>query len=211
MTFAELKTEFFARGTDYLNEDSEGVARAERWLNQAYREILNLHSWRFLQTSATGTASAGYVSIPDLRKIRFVVNTDAGSSPGQPLQRVSLDDLVRDGDTESSPTGTPVYYYVDDSGGLPVVQSFPLGGTLKVYYIKRVGAMVGADDAPVFDEEYHNLIVDRAMIKAYVDSDNFEAAAALRQESNVGLSAMAEDYLLESREVQFLSVSSYDG
>jgi hypothetical protein len=204
MNFTELKDELFARGTNYLEEDAETEARAERWLNQAYREILNLQVWPFLQDTETGTDGAGFVSIADFRKIRAV--TDVSSGFDVALGRSSFEELLSDyGDLTD--TGTPAWYYVD---GDDTVKAFPVGGTIKVYYIKRVGPMSGTDD-PVFDEEYHNLIVDKAMIKAYIDSDNFEAAAALREETNLALTAMAEDYFLDSRETMFIPADPYDG
>lgn len=207
MNFSELKTELFARGTDYLNEDSAGVARAERWLNEAYREILNLNAWPFLQAITTGTAGAGLVSVPDLRRIRFVADASDGGTPGRVLQRATLEDLVENDDADTTTTGTPNYYYVE---GGNTVYGYPLGGTIRVYYFKRVNPMSGTD-TPVFSEEYHGLIVDRAMMKVYKDSDNFEASAALKQEYDAGVLAMAEDYLRDSRGVQFISVNPYDG
>jgi hypothetical protein len=209
MNFSELKDELYARGADYLEDDAASVARAERWLNQAYREILNLHAWPFLQASATGTADAGEVTVSDLRKIRFVTDTDDGD-PGRKLTRVSLDELVADEDEsfDLTRTGRPEFYYLDSDD---TIKAYPVGGTIRVYYFKRVAPMSADADEPIFDEEYHPLIVDRAMIKVYIDSDNFEQAAALREEYNLGLRAMAEDYLLESREVKFIPVDPYDG
>lgn len=204
MTFNELKEELFARGTNYLEEDASTEARAERWLNQAYREILNLHPWPFLQATATGTAGAGYVSIADLRKLRAVSDITPGYDVH--LGRASFEELLEE-NGDLTETGDPEWYYVD---GTATVKAFPVGGQIKAYYIKRVDPMSGTD-TPVFDEEYHNLIVDKAMIKAYIDSDNFEAAAALREETNLSLTAMAEDYFLDSREVMFIPVDSYDG
>lgn len=206
MNYTELLAELFARGTDYLDEDADSQARAGRWINQAYREIVNLHSWPFLQATATGAASAGTVSIPDLRKVRFVADIAQGDDPGATLRRISMDDLADEG-VNLSQTGTPEFYYI--TGGNQV-NAYPVGGTLKVYYYKRVPALSGTD-VPVFDEQYHDLIIDRAMMKAYKDSDNFEAAAALKLEFDAGLASMAEDYQLESREVQFIRVYPSDG
>lgn len=204
MTFNELKDELFARGTNYLEEDAASEARAERWLNQAYREILNLHAWPFLQATATGTTDAGEVSISDFRKIRVVSDVSPGYDVH--LGRASFEELLTDfGDVTEA--GTPEWYYLD---GDDTVKAFPVGGTIKVYYIKRVAPMSGTDE-PIFDEEYHNLIVDKAMVKAYIDSDNFEAAAALREEANLSLAAMAEDYFLDSRETMFIPANPYDG
>lgn len=208
MNFSELKSELFARGANYLEEDAENVARAERWLNQAYREIVNLHAWPFLEAVATGTEGAGEVSIPDLRKIRFVTDISDGGDPGRRLHRTSLDDLVAEDDADLTLTGTPEHYYVDAGN---IVKGYPVGGTIRVHYIKRAPALTGSEE-PLFSEEYHDLIVDRAMIKVYKDSDNFEAAIALRGELDLGLASMAEDYLLNSRDIQYIpSDHFYDG
>ena len=207
MTFDELVQELFARGADYLDEDTESQARAGRWINQAYREILNLHAWPFLQASLVGTAGAGTVTIPDLRRLLIVSNVDGtdGTQPGSKLDRTTLEDLVRL-DEDVALTGPPDRYYV--LGGTQVT-AFPLGGTIRADYFKRVAPMSGTD-SPIFDEEYHDLIVDRAFIKVYKDSDNFEAAQALRQEYDEGVRAMAEDYQLESTDATYLTPSGTD-
>jgi hypothetical protein len=206
MNFAELKEEFYARGTDYLSEDAAGVARAERWLNQAYRQVVNLQPWPFLQQDAAGDLTVvTQLTVPDLRKIRYVTDSSSGSYPGRPLKRVSIDDLVSDGE-DLSLSGTPEYYYVVSGNR---VSTYPLGSSIYVAYIQRVAPLSGADE-PIFDEEYHDVIVDLAMIKAYKDSDNFEAAAALRQEVDSQLAAMVEDYMLDSREVQYIEPTGTD-
>lgn len=207
MNFSELKTEFYARGFDYLSEDAAGVARAERWLNQAYREVLNLQAWPFLVVTTTGSAGAGTVSIPDLRKIMWVRDVSSGGS-NYPLQHILVQDLMAELGVDLTQTGTPSYYYVE---GGSQVKTWLVGGTIEVRYIQRVAPLTGTAD-PVFDEEYHNLIVDRAVMKAYIDSDNFEAAAAEKAEFDAGILAMTEDYLMDSRETSYIDVGDpYDG
>lgn len=207
MNFNELKAELFDRGTNYLDEDAAGQARVERWLNIAYRLILNVHSWPFLQTNATGAEGAGFVSVPDLRKLLIVSDVEGtdGLAPGIKLTRTTIEELVDRGENLAL-TGVPEEYYVLDG---TQVRSFPLGGTIRVDYVRRVAPLSGTD-VPVFDEEYHNLIVDRAMMMAYVDSDNFEARSALKEEYDDNLRAMAEDYQLDSREVNYLTPTGGD-
>lgn len=209
MNFAELTQELFDRGANYLDEDASSQARAERWLNQAYQEICNLHAWPFMQTTATGTAGTGTVSVPDLRKVRFVGDISAGTTPGRRLRKILLEDLESSLEVEdASTTGTPEFYYID---GGTIIRTYPVGGTVYVAYTKRAQSMTGTD-TPVFAIDYHDLIVDRAMIKVYKDSDNFEAAAALKDEYNAGLAAMAEDYQLDTREGDYVDVGwPYDG
>jgi hypothetical protein len=207
MTFDELVQELFDRGSAYLDEDASSQARAERWINQSYLEILSLYAWPFLQVFTTGTAGAGTASANDIRRVLFVtdISNNDGSHPGVPLDRTIREDLVDSG-YDLSQTGTPEVYYFDRDG---TVTAFPLGGRLRVDYIKRGQALDGTEE-PIFDESYHNLIVDRAMIKVYLDSDNFDQAGALREEFNAGVAAMAEDYMLDSRQVVYLEPSGTD-
>lgn len=207
MNFAELKAELFARGSNYLEEDADGVARAERWLNQAYQDILSLQVWPFLQVSAVAAGVGQPVSVPDLRKIRFVtdVEGESPSLPGRPLDRAILENLVDDG-LDLSTTGTPALYYTTTGN---FVVPYPLGGLLRVDYIKRVSPLSGTD-SPIFDSQYHDLIIDKAMVKVYKDSDNMEQAAAVKEEYNEGVAAMAEDYMVESREPEYIEPTGLD-
>ena len=202
MTFDELKSELYARGTDYLSEDGEGVVRAERWLNQAYREICGLHAWPFLEDTASGPAP---LSIPTLRRIRYVRMTD---TPWYHLSPSTEEDLIGEG-VDLTASGFPSVYYV--TGGNIVNVAAATTDSIDVGFIKRVAPLSGSEE-PIFDEEYHNIIIDRAMIKAYQDSDNFEAAAALREEFNSEIQAMAEDYQIYTRDVFFIDPGDpYDG
>ena len=207
MNFTELRQELFARGSNYLEEDAAGVARADRWLNQAYQDILSLQAWPFLWASALAEPPSYTVSVPDLRKIRFVTDTDGAEPgyPGRPLARGSMDALVNEG-ADLSTQGTPEVYWVQQGN---LVVPYPIGGIIRVDYIKRVPPMSGMD-TPIFDSQYHDLIVDKAMVKVYKDSDNMEQAAAVKEEYNEGAASMAEDYMVESREPEFLEPTGED-
>ena len=200
MNFSELKQELFARGTNYLEEDAAGQARAERWLNQAYREIANLQAWPFLVVTTTGTVGAGEVSLPDVRRVMYV------TADGNRLRSIRLEELV-DLDSDLTRTGTPAYWYLEGT----TIKTWPTGGTITARYIKRLPPLSGTTE-PVFDEEYHDLIVDDAMLRAYKDTDNFEAYASLRQVYDAGLAQMTEDYQLTSRETSYITIPDpYDG
>lgn len=206
MNFSELRQELFARGTDYLDEDADGQARADRWLNDAYRQILNLQPWPFLVSTATGVSGSGEVTVSDLRRAIHVADSDVGTVPGRELEKITYMELVRLG-YDVSQTGTPVYYYIErtDGSGGATFKTFPVGGTPVVRYLRRVQPLSGTD-TPVFDEEYHNLIVDGAMLPAYRDGDNFEAAAALQASYDAALASMAEDYMLDSTSTSYIEV-----
>lgn len=194
MNFAELKTELFARGLNYLEESAAEVARAEFWLNTGYREVCNLQNWSFLEATATGPAP---LSVPDFRKAEYVLGSD-----GLPLTKTTRRDLVRDG-WKLTDTGTPIFYYLTQG---TIFNVAPVStSNITVAYFKRIAPMTGTD-VPVFDEEYHNVIVDKAMLLGYTDSDNFEARAALEAQINSTLAAMSEDYLLTDPSPSYIEV-----
>jgi hypothetical protein len=202
VNLTELRTELYARGTDYFDEDAAGVTRATAFLNQAYRRILNAQPWVFLEDTATGTAP---LTIADLRRVKWVRHATTFA----PLKREDETELVSEG-VDLSYEGVPQFYYLTSP---TVIATVPTNGdSIEVKYIKRVDALSDGADEPVFDEEYHNLIVDGAMIKAYIDQDNYEAAQALKGEFAEVLAAMREDYVLVSPEPQYIRVvDPYDG
>lgn len=201
MTFDQMKTELFARGTNYLEESGAEVARAESWLNLAYRQIINLHPWQFLEVTKNDSASP--INIPDLRRVVFV----RMATSFQPLKFDRLMELVNDG-YNLAQNGTPERYYFDTTTS---IKTHPVSAELiEVRYVKRVPPLI-TGQSPIFGEEYHNIIVDKAMVKAYIDGDNFGAAQALKEDINETLAAMVEDYVLQSPEPSYIRLDPQDG
>jgi hypothetical protein len=204
MTFDELKTELGARGFDYLDED-----RMALFINEAYRQITNLHVWPFVVNVETGTTGAGVVIVTDLRRIIQV--TDVSVTPPAVLRKATEEELRADGE-DLTLTGSPMYYYRTSYESGTQIEAFPVGGTIRVKYAQRVPVLSSGNPTPIFDEEYHPLIVDGASINAYIDSDNFTAAGSMRQLLDQKLSAMGEDYQVLSKDLDYIDVGiPYDG
>lgn len=198
MTFAELISELVARGA----EDND--TRNGRRINKAYRRILNAYDWPFTLTTATGSSGAGAVTITDLRKVILVGDVSDGTVPGRRLKKISYEELVEDvGVEDISVTGTPEFWWYDAVG--TAINTYPVGGTVYARYYKRVDQMTDPD-SPIFDEEYHDLIVDRAMIEVYKDNDEFQKAREEQAEFLTSLGAMASDYQIYSREHGYIQV-----
>lgn len=206
MTFMDLRDEMVARGAlDDINRNGERI-------NLAYRAITSAFDWPFLETTATGTSGAGSVAVSDLRKVILVGDLDqgGGSEPGRLLQAVRFEELAEDLDVQDiGLTGTPDWWWYDATDA--TIKSHPLGGTLFVRYYKRPAPLSGID-VPAFDEAYHLLIVDRAMVEAYKDTDDYQAARDALQLYTDGLGGMAQDYEVNKREHSFIQVGTpYDG
>lgn len=201
MNLTALQTELIARGAE--GSDS---ARLITWINLAYHEIVNAYDWPFTEVEATGTANAGFVAVTDFRKAQFVTNKAVGTTPGAPLNKILYPELIEDlGVQDIASTGTPSYWWYD--GVTSRINTFPVGGTVFTRYQKRpVDLAVGAD-VPIIPTEYQYLIVDRAMVEAYKDNDEFSSAGQAYGLYKVQLLQMARDIGVLSRAPGYVQVS----
>lgn len=175
MTLAELRTEFYARGFDF-----DDATRTNRWLNQAYQELCEETAWPFLEVSASSTAP---LSLTDVRTILSVSDTTQGIT----LDGMDRRDVV-DYDPDLNETGNPTHWFLDDN----TLRVYPLNttNTITVRYVEVPDAMAADGDSPDIPERYQDLIVDGAVIRAYKDTDEIDAAVALREMWDQGVYRM---------------------
>lgn len=184
--FSLIQTEFFARGYDYLNDAGAGLARAKRWINEAYLELCEEERWPFLMATATG---ASPLAIADLREVAIVTDTGR-SNQLHPMPEDELTDYY----ISLTTVGVPLYYYLTDT----TVNVYPTGGTLSVRYWKVPVALSAAGDIPVIPDRFTNLIIDGAVRRAANTYDAAEDAAAAEAERQRGLDIMRRSLLFRS-------------
>ncbi len=177
MTFAEIRTEVLARGSDYLNADAAGVTRVKRFVNTAYLEIVDMEHWPFREAKAIGTAPLAVADLGDIESVRV---TNESNRRLDSLER-------RSNDGDLTTTGSPSSYYVTSG---TVVTTYPIGGTLQVSHWKVPAELSADGDTPILPARFHYLIVEGAMRKVYLDADNFEGATAVKQELEGGVELM---------------------
>lgn len=181
MTFAELQTELYARGTSYLNEDDAGRTRAKRFINAGRAELDRAFLWPWREATASGAAP---LTITDLGVIESVTNSSGGSLGKADRQSLDL-----------TATGTATSYYADWSTGSRVVNVNPASGeTITVRYWKTTPDLVDDADEPLSPDDAHYLIVDLAMRRAYRDDDAHDLATAVQQEIDSQLDALLFNY-----------------
>lgn len=207
MDFLDLRQELVDRGA--LDDPTRNGNR----IDAAYRIITNAFDWPFAVKTATGVADAGEVAVADLRKVIVVGDLSqagSGDEPGRRLDAINYEELAEDLDVDDvGQTGTAQYWWYDAAAG--AIKSYPVGGTLYVRYYKRFEPLSTAT-TPEFDEEYHLLIVDRAMVEAYKDTDDYAMARDALQLYQTGLAGMAQDYEVFKREHSYIQVvNPYDG
>lgn len=196
MTFAQLLTEFYARGFDFYNTDSAGQTRAKRFINEAYLEDISANEpWDFLRASTSGTAP---LTISDLDTF-ISVRDESNDNPLQLAEVGSLEDMGLD----VTETGTPWAYYLSSETQVSVYPA-NTSNTIAVRYYKVPTELSADADTPLIPSRWHGLVVDAAAVRAYVDRDNFEAAAFVEQRFLRRLERMRESEMVRSPHPTFI-------
>lgn len=186
MLFSELQTEFFRRGFDYLNDAGNGLLAAKRFINDGYHEICETEDWPFLQTDASGAAP---LTIATTRKVLTV-------RQGTVLLTMAEHRWLAEIFGDVTTAGTPEYYWLDQSASTTAVRVFPTNvASITVRHIAIPADLSAGTDVAVIPTRYHELIVQSAVRRAYLDSDNFAAAQGVHQEIQIGLAEMRNAYL----------------
>jgi hypothetical protein len=169
-TFNDLQVELYARGYDYLNQDTAGRDRAKRWLNQSYLGLCDAYPWPFLETEVTALPPVTIVDLGAVLEVRDPTTVTKLTY----WEHRDLTDLSEDLTT----TGTPTYWYLEDT----TLKVYPVGTDAVTVRYRKVPVELAADGDPlVVPCRFLDVVVNGAVVKAYLDSDNFDAAGALQQ------------------------------
>jgi hypothetical protein len=181
-TLLTLRTEVQARGFDYLTD-----GRVNRFINDAYVRLCNMALWPFREITAIGAAP---LTITDLGVLASVIDTSNGNNSLAWRDRRTLVDTFGDLTT----AGTATYFYIEDGGTL---RTYPVGGTLAVRYWRRAVKLVNDADVSIVPDDYSDVLIDMAVRRAYIDSDNFAAANALKADVDERIGQMMVDLLIQ--------------
>lgn len=184
--FSTLQADLFALGFDTLNDAGTGLARAKRYLNLAYKELVGEELWSFRETDATGAAP---LTITDLGVVASVVDT-AQRRPLQPVERQTLVDAY----TIVTTAGSPRYFFLLGKQ----VNTFPVGGTLSVHYWKQAADLSASGDLPIVPDEWHDgILLGAARRAALREAQDYELARAYEGERQQVLKQMIDEGLAQ--------------
>ena len=190
MNLGTARTEFQARGFDYLSS-----TRCNAYLNRSLAALSVEAAWPWLESTTSGTAP---VTVSDLRAVLSVVDTTT-STELQPADRRNLIGMY----TTLTTTGSPAYWY---RSSLTAISVYPANtsDTISVRYIAHEAELTSDSSSPSLPSRHHNVWVDRAVYEAYVDSDNFESAAMLKQKIDVEVFEMKRQYMVPNFDMPWL-------
>ena len=183
VNLSEAQAELAARGFDYLS-----ASRMTLMLNDALQEIEDYWEWPWLRKVVSGPTP---LQVSDLKTVLKVTD-----SSGNEVTGISDYD-----DFDTALTGTPTNWWIDDTSGTPTFVAYPTGSlTLTVRYERDNTTLSAPTDSPDIPSRYARVWMDLAVALAYEDSDNFAAAAQIRNRATQRLNTLVERY--ETRDMQ---------
>lgn len=178
INFEELNNEVIARGYDYLAKN-----RIETFVQRAYQKLEAKYVWPWREATKEGVAP---FEIKDLRDVLSVVDT----STERPLYGQTRQWLVeRFPNLEE--TGEPLWWWLDNL----TLRTFPVSTSenIQVRYAKKPEVLT-AKLEPAMPSEWHELIVDLAVVPCLKDNDEYQEARELKEsiQSDFGEMVAAE-------------------
>lgn len=199
-----------ARCRTRFRDPNQNIVTDAEWtsyLNDAYRAVIAASPfWPFLEvvSCAALVVSAGTrgIALPtDVTRVTAVRNA-TDNIPMVPLSGTTEHIRI---DPEQSTTGVPEFYRIY-AGRIEVWPIPNSDTTLHVEYPAPPAMLSGASDEPVFPEQYHNLLVEGALYRAYVDDGNLEQASVHEAQYAGILGAMLFDLLGTAREDSYPTI-----
>ncbi len=165
--------------------------RCTIFLNDAKNDFESFYDWPWLEATATGTAP---LSISDLKNILYVVDT----TQDRVLFGTTANEIIMQQTTDIDQTGPPVQWWLN---GTYILEVFPKNttNTLSVRYTSFTSELAGTD-TPTLPPRYHNIWIDLAMVRAYNDADQLDAAQALQTRAYARLGQLVTQYEVRNRQ-----------
>ena len=179
LTFLELQEEFRARGFD---DFAAGDSRMKRWINWAYREVVDYAPWPFLEGEVEDTAP---VEIENLGHVLSVADGTLGS----PLSPIDRRTVVQNYDPGLTSKGTPSLWYRESEDTIAVYPKNTTN-TIQVRFIANPPKLVEDTDKVWLPYDYCELIVDGSVIRGLKHRSAWEEVATARLEWERSLKQM---------------------
>lgn len=190
-----MRVELLARGFDYLS-----TTRANQFISDASSELDEMRTWPYRESTATGSTP---LLVSDLGEVDTVFDTGQVREL-QPMTRADLIDAY--GDLSAVSGGSFAYYITSGN----TINSYPLGATVRVQYWAITPTLTSDAQTPLSPARWHQIIVHMAVRRAYLDSDNFDAAQGVQIEID-RLVAIMDDSLLGQEQIRYAQAVGEDG
>lgn len=188
-----------ARCATRFRDEDHAVYTESDWVdyvNDAYAEVIAArHDWPFLESrneSLSVTAGTGFVALPtDGWRVTAVYNATNDFPLEQLDGRADYRHWFPNPDQN---LGVPELYRLR-SNNLEVYPWPAATTTLHVDLYLPPALLVNSTDEPIFPEQYHRILVARALSEAHRDDGNLDMAGQYEQQYGILLGNMGDDLL----------------
>lgn len=183
--------------TRFRDPDQAVVTNTEwdDFLNDAYRDVIAASPlWPFLEqrnSAFSATAATRTTSLPtDCYRVLAVYN----QTDHIVLNQIDGRDMAFRLYPNQDETGPPIHFRIRGQH----IEWYPLPEvttTVVLDYIATPALLAAGGDEPVFPEQYHNILVEGALARAYEDDGNLEQSAVHQGRFETILAGMMADLL----------------
>lgn len=179
------------------------LAEIVQWVQLSHDDVCRMRTdWAFMRGSATFTLPSGQrlltrsamqAAVPTLGKVVPFVNNDGaylGITPvgvagaaEEATQYVPYQHWQGNYDAPPIPTGLPTHFTLTPDQSLEFSSNVDRDYTVRANYRKLVVPLAANNDLPMFDEDYHNVIVWHAIVHYYCASR--DKTMELRQKADI--------------------------
>lgn len=182
----------YVREQTLIESDDWGDTKINRVINQGLLRLSTKFQWPWLASTTTLAVVAGtdsYTLPTDVAHIEAVVRQD---KPQRLVEVGSHEVLGPNGG--DLPTGAPTAYYVH--GRTMYLDKVPTeSATYDLLYYANGATLANDTDEPPFVEQFHLVLGDWAIAKAWQREEDFTKADSAMAEFNAGVEEMAQFYL----------------
>jgi hypothetical protein len=163
-------------------------------LNEAYQEIVSLHQWPFLRSSAQISISSGTDTFETPNGFSEITGVSYSLNSGDSfrLQPITIDELDRLNDE----SGEPVMYARITDKEFAIWPSPDASVTFTIRGKQSVGPLSSDSSQPIFDSQFHPMLSYRAASRMLAEEgDDSGRAEFYQNEANVFFARMQQFYL----------------
>lgn len=177
----------------------------DEWVNNRYNLVNTHRDWPYLETSTTIAVSAGATTFAlpaDFANFRDVRYNPTGSTQNV-LEEVNPEEGSDPNSSQAQ--GRPSAYWRVGASASANLDRPVDAGTIALIYYNRPDELT-ALDSPIFDSQFHRILVYGGLVEVYEKTFDFDEAAVQEQKYERMLGAMV-DYYNRLRTTHFYGAS----
>lgn len=197
MTYLQIRTEVQYQLLDQSTGAGTIEDKVKTWVNKAYRDTMYDPRFDFLDASSTKLTVSGTQTYDLATDVATLTNIRIEANKVNLIHKspVEFDQMFPDQTTSTALSGLPRYYmqFANAAVATPTIKVQPVPNAVytMTYRYKKILADLSSDgDLPAFPLNFHQILIDGALIWGYKYQQDQVGMAASRKDFETGLKKM---------------------